>query len=51
MIIVQMGGPDQNVSLTPFVKAGTQELLETEEIRNALLAKRGEILKQLEREG
>ena len=51
MFVVQMGGADQNVSLTPFVKAGPKDTLLTEEGRNALVAKRREILKQAEREG
>ena len=46
MFVVQMGRADQNVSLTPFVKAGSKDTLLTEEGRNALLQKRREILKQ-----
>ena len=51
MFVVQMGRADQNVSLTPFVKAGSKDTLLTEEGRNTLLEKRREILKQSEREG
>ena len=50
MFVVQMGRADQNVSLTPFAKAGSKDTLLTEEGRIALLQKRREILKSVGRE-
>ena len=50
MFVVQMGRADQNVSLTPFVKAGSKDTLLTEERRIALLQKRREILNSVGRE-
>ena len=50
MFVVQMGRADQDVSLTPFVKAGSKDTLLTEEGRIALLQKRREILNSAGRE-
>ena len=43
MFVVQMGRADQNVSLTEFVKAGSKEVLLTEEGRSALRQKRRDV--------
>lgn len=51
MFVVQMGRADQDVSLTPFVAVGSQDLVQTEKGRNALLQKRREIMRNSEREG